>query len=180
MSNVETTTARPPAPAAVELPPSPENLPIHPLADEHAMGDTHEQAAMSASIRDQGIIVPIVIWFWESKWWLLDGRNRVLCAKAVSYRFKSTDFKVFVGDLAAAAAFVEAVNGHRRHLSKEQKEERALSPTAPLPGCASPRTKKTPPTKPWNGRGSTQAATPKNNSRARSESISRRCCDCNK
>jgi hypothetical protein len=54
---------------------------------------------MSASIRDQGIIVPIVIWFWESKWWLLDGRNRVLCAKAVSYRFKPTDFKVFVGDL---------------------------------------------------------------------------------
>ena len=72
---------------------------------------------MSASIRDQGIIVPIVIWFWELKWWLLDGRNRVLCAKAVSYRFKPTDFKVFVGDLAAAAAFVEAVNGHRRHLS---------------------------------------------------------------
>lgn len=137
MSNIESTAARPPAPAAVELPPSPENLPIHPLADEHAMGDTHEQAAMSASIRDQGIIVPIVIWFWESKWWLLDGRNRVLCAKAVSYRFKPTDFKVFVGDLAAAAAYVEACNSHRRHLSKEQKEERALKLIAKYPGMGS-------------------------------------------
>ena len=111
--------------------------PIHPLADEHAMGDTHEQAAMSASIRDQGIIVPIVIWFWELKWWLLDGRNRVLCAKAVSYRFQVYRLQSLCRRLCRRGAYVEAMNGHRRHLSKEQKEERALKLIAKYPGMAS-------------------------------------------
>jgi ParB-like chromosome segregation protein Spo0J len=123
--------------AATELPPSPENLPVHPLADEHAMADPHEGAAMAGSIDKQGIIVPITIWREEGRWWLLDGRNRVAAGKSVNYRFKPTDFKVFVGDLAAAAAYVEACNSHRRHLSKEQKEERALKLIAKYPGMGS-------------------------------------------
>jgi hypothetical protein len=45
MSNVEsTTTATRPTPSATpELPANPQDLPSHPLADEHAMGDSHEQ-----------------------------------------------------------------------------------------------------------------------------------------
>ena len=134
MSNVEPTRPVVPTP---ELPPSPENLPIHPLADEHAMADPHELAAMAGSIDKQGIIVPITIWRDEGKWWLLEGRNRVAAGKSVNYRFKPSDFKVFVGDLAAAAAYVEACNSHRRHLSKEQKEERALKLIAKYSGMGS-------------------------------------------
>ena len=100
-------------------------LPIHPLADEFPMANEHELASMQSSIKDQGILVPITIYH-DGMWTLLEGRNRREAAKAIGYKFKPTDFKVFEGDLAAAAAYVEACNGHRRHMSKEQKEARAL------------------------------------------------------
>jgi ParB-like chromosome segregation protein Spo0J len=136
MSNVESTAAPRPTPTPPELPPSPENLPIHPLADEWPMGDSHEQASMAASIRDQGIHQPLTIWFFEGKWWLLDGRNRIVTGKSVNYRFKPINFKVFVGDLAAAVAYVAAVNGHRRHMTPDQKEKRAQALIAKYPNLA--------------------------------------------
>ena len=94
MSNIESTTPRPPIAAPTpEIPPNPQDLPIHPLADEWPMGDSHEQASMAASIKDQGIHQPLTIWFFEGKWWLLDGRNRVVTGKSVNYRFNQPTSK---------------------------------------------------------------------------------------
>jgi ParB-like chromosome segregation protein Spo0J len=135
MSNTDINTK--PAPAPEALPPYPQDLPVAAVADEYPMSDVHERASMAASIAKQGILVPITIWRDEGKWWLLDGRNRVAAAKSVAYRFRPGDFVVFVGDLAAAAAHVEALNSHRRHMTKEQKEERALKLIAKYPGMGS-------------------------------------------
>ena len=128
MSNVENISARPPvAVAAPELPPSPENLPINPLALEWHRPDKPVVEAIEESIKLQGILQPITIWRDEDgKWSVIDGATRITAAKAVGHRFMPANFKVFVGDLAAAVAYVEAVNGHRRHMNKEQREERAL------------------------------------------------------
>ena len=77
MSNAENTSPRPSSPVARPLPSSPGYLPIHPLADEHAMADPHEGAAMAGSIDKQGILVPITIWREEGKWRLDGWTNRV-------------------------------------------------------------------------------------------------------
>jgi ParB-like chromosome segregation protein Spo0J len=168
-------TTKPPVAAAVaELPPNPQDLPNHPeLVESWPPADPHEEAAMGSSIKAQGIQVPITNWQDEhGKWWRIDGRTRAVAAKAVGHRFKPSDFKVFVGDYTAAAAYVEAVNGHRRHLTKEQKEDRARKLIAKYPHLpsrklalivgvshttvaklAEPRTTKTPPTKHWRRRG---------------------------
>jgi ParB-like chromosome segregation protein Spo0J len=141
MSNVEsTTTATRPTPSATpELPPNPQDLPNHPeLVESWPPADPHEVAAIGNSIKAQGIQFPITLWRDESgKWWKIDGRTRTSAAKSVDYRFRPTDFKVFVGDFTAAVAYVEVCNGHRRHLSKEQKEERALKLIAKYPGMGS-------------------------------------------
>jgi ParB-like chromosome segregation protein Spo0J len=114
------------------------NLPIHPLADEWPMADDAEFASMCASVKDQGILQPITLYCDDDgKLKLLDGRNRWKAAKDVGYRFKPADFKVFEGDLAAAAKFVEAINGHRRHMPREQKEARALRLIVKYPNLAS-------------------------------------------
>jgi ParB-like chromosome segregation protein Spo0J len=109
------------------LPPNVENLAIHPLADEWPMADPHEQKSLEGSIKELGILQGIVLyWDDDGKLKILDGRNRYKGAEEVSHKFTPENFKVFKGDLAAAAAFVEAVNGHRRHMTQEQKEARAL------------------------------------------------------
>jgi ParB-like chromosome segregation protein Spo0J len=93
---------------------------------------------MSASIKEQGILLPIIIYRDDDgKWKILDGRNRYTAAKLAAYKFKQTDFKPFEGDLAAAAKFVDAINGHRRHMSREQKEARAMRLIAKYPGLSS-------------------------------------------
>jgi ParB family chromosome partitioning protein len=103
------------------------NLLIHPLADEWPMADDHELAAMSASIKEQGILQPITLYSDDDgKLKILDGRNRWKAALAASYKFRPTDFKLFEGDLGAAAKLVDAVNGHRRHMTPQQKETRAM------------------------------------------------------
>lgn len=141
MSNTETTTTTATAPrpssASSELPPNPQDLPIHAIADDFDMANPYEQEAMGESIRVQGIINAVTIWQDEGKWWLLDGRNRIAAARSVGYRFKPTDFKVFVGDLAKAVAYAEAANSHRRHMSKEQKEKRAVKLIGKYPRVAS-------------------------------------------
>ena len=119
-------------PPAATLPLDYDNLPIHPLADEWPMADAHEQASLQSSIKEQGILQQLTIYH-DGKWHLLDGRNRKEAAKAAGYKLKPTDFKVFEGDLKAAAAYVEAVNGHRRHMSKEQKEARVRRLMAKYP-----------------------------------------------
>jgi ParB-like chromosome segregation protein Spo0J len=131
MSNVE--NLKPSAPAS-ELPPNPEGLPVTWFADSYPMGNPYELEAMAESIAKQGILVPIEIWRDEAgKWWKIDGRNRVKAAQAARYRFKSTDFKVFVGSESEAVARAEALNSHRRHLTKEQKEERVRMLIAKYP-----------------------------------------------
>lgn len=120
------------------LPPNLESLAIHPLADEWPMADPHEQASLQASIKEQGILQPITLYRDDDgKLKILDGRNRHKAAKDGGYKFKPTDFKVFEGDLAAAADFVDAINGHRRHMSSEQKEARAQRLIAKNPHLSS-------------------------------------------
>jgi ParB-like chromosome segregation protein Spo0J len=127
MSNIESTAPTARASATPELPPNPQDLPIHPMSTDWAPPDEYSLAGISASIKDQGIINQLTVWKDDvGKWWVIDGQCRILCAKRVNYRFSAADFKVFVGDLAAAVKYVETANGARRHLSPKQKEERAL------------------------------------------------------
>ena len=68
MSNVESTAARPAPDSNHGIPPSPENLPVHPIADDFDMANPYEQEAMGESIRVQGIINAVTIWQDEGKW----------------------------------------------------------------------------------------------------------------
>jgi ParB-like chromosome segregation protein Spo0J len=115
-----------------------ENLAEHPLAAENPMTDSHEFEAMKDSIGKIGIQVPISLFPGrDQNLEVLDGRNRIAAAKAIGYKFKPSDFRVFVGSVEDAAVYVHAVNNARRHLSKDQKEKLVLDLIAKYPGMSS-------------------------------------------
>jgi ParB-like chromosome segregation protein Spo0J len=113
------------------------NLPAHALAERYALPNPHEMAAMEASIRQSGLLQPIVIWFYAGVWWILDGRTRHAICISIGYEFKPNDFKVFHGTLEEAARFVDSANSARRHLSLAQKTDRARQLITEHPGKSS-------------------------------------------
>ena len=83
------------------------------------------------------MLQPIILYRHEGKLYLLDGRNRRKAEIAAGYKFSVKDFLLFIGDEAAAVRYVEAVNGHRRHMTQEQKEARVLRLIAKYPRLSS-------------------------------------------
>ena len=80
--------------------------------------DGGDYAALVEDIRTHGLREPLVLYRGQ----ILDGRNRArACAEAgVDLAWREM---AFVDD-AAAAAFVDSINLHRRHLTPEQKNAR--------------------------------------------------------
>jgi hypothetical protein len=123
-----------------EIPAIPyDDLPFHAIAEDYEMADDHAQAGMRESIRARGIMHYMWIWFWNGMWWLLDGRNRYVSAKAVGYKFKPTDFKEFIGTYEQAEDLVALENNLRGHHSAAQKQEIAKKLIARHPAYSTRR-----------------------------------------
>jgi ParB-like chromosome segregation protein Spo0J len=98
------------------LPPKP--LVAHPFANEQRMMNEREFETLKASIKTDGLIRPIELY--ESK--ILDGRNRYKAALAVEYKFRISDFVIFVGTNEQAWTRANADNVARRHLTDDDKK----------------------------------------------------------
>jgi predicted HTH transcriptional regulator len=68
---------------------------------------------------------------------ILDGRNRYNAAIEISYRWRVEDFRVFNGSVEEARKFASELNDIRRHLSAEQRKEKAAKLIAANPGLSS-------------------------------------------
>ena len=120
------------------MPPNPESLAIHPLADEWPMADPHEQASLRARHQEQGILQPITLYRDDDgKLKILDGRNRHKAGKEVGYKFKPTDFKVFEGDLLLRRTSSTRSTATAAICRVEQKEARAQRLIAKNPHLSS-------------------------------------------
>ena len=118
--------------------PNLDDLTDHPLAAENPMTDSHEFESMKDSIGKIGIQVPICLFPGRDRQLeVLDGCNRIAAGKAIGYRFRPTDFRVFIGTLEDAAVYVHAVNNARRHMSQDQKEKLVLELIAKYPAMSS-------------------------------------------
>jgi hypothetical protein len=96
-------------------------LEIHPIAEEIEEASKAEYQALRESIRKTGIQVPIRLY--EGK--ILDGRHRYRAGRELGYAFKPSDFRTFYGTAAEAKKLSEDLNLARRHLSIDQRAEKA-------------------------------------------------------
>jgi N6-adenosine-specific RNA methylase IME4 len=86
----------------------------HEYANLFPMLSSDTLAMLSADIAEHGIREPVMLY--QGK--VLDGRNRCLAANDIGIDVPTRDF---VGDDAAALAFVISTNLHRRHLTESQR-----------------------------------------------------------
>lgn len=90
---------------------------IHPLSEKYPLMDAEEFAAFKADLAAHGLKNPI--WLFEGR--VLDGRNRLRACLELGI---DPVFAEFEGSEAEAAAFVDSQNLHRRHLSREWRQQR--------------------------------------------------------
>lgn len=90
------------------------DLEAHPFAQELPLIEGHEYEALVASIRQDGLINPIVLC--EGK--ILDGRNRHRACLEAGVK---PVFEIFEGGRDEQIAYVMAANLHRRHLTDQQR-----------------------------------------------------------
>lgn len=109
------------------------NLAYHDLAVIFPLIDGDAFEALKASIQENGIRDPIILFGGK----ILDGRNRYRAAKEIGYAFSDKDFKVLSGSLSQAEALVSDVNIHRRHLTPKDKENAARDLLARHPDYSS-------------------------------------------
>jgi hypothetical protein len=91
---------------------------FHSLAELFPLIEGSEFDALTADVRQNGIIVPIILHGGK----ILDGRNRYRAAKACGHTFTARDFR----DLAPGLdpkAFVISANIARRQLTSKQKRD---------------------------------------------------------
>ena len=91
---------------------------FHPLADIDPLIDGADYDALVEDIRTHGLREPLVLY----KGKILDGRNRARACVEAGVELAWREM-AFVDD-DAAAAFVNSINLHRRHLTPEQKNQR--------------------------------------------------------
>mgnify|MGYP002780378191 CR=1 FL=1 len=90
---------------------------LHPLTQKYPPMEAEEFAAFRADLAAHGQKNPI--WLFEGK--VLDGRNRLRACLELGL---DPLFAEFAGTEAEAAAFVDSQNLHRRHLSREWRQQR--------------------------------------------------------
>jgi hypothetical protein len=114
-----------PADTIINLPqtmPDPRTLTAHPIAAEFPLMDRYEYEGLKASMKSYGFREDDPIWLYEGQ--ILDGRNRLKAALEVGIALSAKNFRVFTGTHAEAQAFSNRKNGHRRHLTQAQKDDR--------------------------------------------------------
>lgn len=90
---------------------------VHPLAAKFPMLPEDELAELAEDIKANGLAQPIVL---DTERVLVDGRNRLKACELARVEPRYTEY---AGDIAGndAAAYILAVNVHRRHLTKGQR-----------------------------------------------------------
>jgi ParB-like chromosome segregation protein Spo0J len=118
-----------------QLPSDPAKIRPHPIANEFPMMDGPDYEGLKASIKAQGFLVSDPIWLYGDPLMILDGRNRQRAANELGLVLGAKNYRVFVGTYEEAEAFSNAKNGHRRHLTSAQKEERVKAYIAKHPNA---------------------------------------------
>lgn len=116
-----------------QLPPDPAKLRPHPIANEFPMMDGPDYEGLKASIKAQGFLDSELIWLYGEPLMILDGRNRQRAALEIGVTLSAKNYRIFTGTYEEAEAFSNAKNGHRRHLTSAQKEERVKAYIAKHP-----------------------------------------------
>jgi hypothetical protein len=101
------------------------------------MMNAAEFEALKVSIKASGIREPVTLFRDLGQEWVLDGRNRINAGKAVGHRWALSEFRLFTGTLAEARRLAAELNDIRRHLSGEQRKEKAAKLIAANPGLSS-------------------------------------------
>jgi ParB-like chromosome segregation protein Spo0J len=99
---------------------SPENLTVHPIADEYRVMTATELAEMANDITKNGLKHRIVLYQGS----ILDGRHRWRACIEHGIPLKPDDFIEFSGDEKAAKAFVDSSNLYRRHLTAAERHRK--------------------------------------------------------
>jgi ParB-like chromosome segregation protein Spo0J len=95
-------------------------LEIHPLAEKLPPMNKEDFEHLKESIKDQGLLVPIVLCDHNGTLKVLEGRNRFnACKEAKVYRFKPEDFVEYTGN--SPFEFVLSSNLDRRQLNDSQR-----------------------------------------------------------
>lgn len=117
------------------LPPDPTKLRAHPIADQYPMMDGPEFEGLKANMKAQGFLESEPIWLYGDPLMILDGRNRQKAASELGLMLSAKHYRIFTGTYDEAEAFSNAKNGHRRHLTSAQKEERVKAYIAKHPNA---------------------------------------------
>jgi hypothetical protein len=112
-------------------------LKAHEIAKEDPLMSTAEFEALKVSIKASGIREPITLFNDQGQLWVLDGRNRMNAGVATKHRWVLSNFRLFTGTLAEARQLAAELNDIRRHLSADQRKEKAAKLIAAHPGLSS-------------------------------------------
>jgi hypothetical protein len=123
--------------AALTTLPNVNELRPHSIADEDPLMNAAEFEALKVSVKANGIRDPITLFHDQGQVWVLDGRNRINAGNAVRHRWVLSNFRLFTGTLAEARQLAAELNDIRRHLSAEQRKEKAAKLIAANPGLSS-------------------------------------------
>jgi hypothetical protein len=111
--------------AALSALPNVNELRPHSIADDDPPMNAAEFDALKFSMKASGIREPITLFNDQGQEWILDGRNRIAAGIAIKHRWLLRDFRLFTGTLAEARQLAAELNDIRRHLSAEQRKEKA-------------------------------------------------------
>jgi ParB-like chromosome segregation protein Spo0J len=113
------------------------DLKPHPIANADPLMNADEFIALKVSIKEIGIREPITLIRDDGGLRILDGRNRYRAAGEVGHRFASENFRIFTGSLDDARKLAGDLNDIRRHLTADDRKEKAARLIRENPGLSS-------------------------------------------
>src|SRR5215471_2981130 len=102
----------------MDMPPLPKNMKIHPFAQTFAILTGQERDDLSADIKANGVVVPIVVN--KKRDTIIDGRNRWMIATELGVQ-KDVPYDVFQGTDEEIPSEILRLNVFRRHLDDDQR-----------------------------------------------------------
>jgi hypothetical protein len=109
---------------------------VHPAADVFPMMSDEELAELGEDIKKNGLRVPMLFWFREGEYILLDGRNRLEAMEraGAAVELRQSALPLYRGRMAAKntstkdpVVLILALNIRRRHLTKQQQADLILA-----------------------------------------------------